>query len=464
MNYELPNAVEMEKFVLSALLLKKGEIVSEVAAILTADDFYRGEHKVIYEKILELHNEGIVPNLLSLIEKLHRAGVLEKMDLRAVMNLGDIAHTTAYVTEYAKVIKEKAILREMVYAGEEIKDNALKDISDFSDVLEKFNEKIDLIQRLITPPKSYNTRDYFNRGGEFETRQKNISKYYNRKTGFDNLDENQIFSPGLYVMGGVPAAGKTTFCWQLLEQLAAKDEKCVYASYEMSAFELFSKTISREYCSRYHRNNPANCDFSAADIRRGAFSQNLNDLMVSLEEFKEGRGDLTILEETNKDIDALLLDLRQFCKGGKAPVICIDYLQIIPHDKDSAKIAVDDIVRKLKGFQRETNATVIVISSFNRMNYTQAVSFESFKESGNIEYSADVVWGLQFEGVNDKESLETAKKQNPRYVQLRCLKNRQGSNYNCNFLYYPRSDWFVPCGNFLDVGSYSDENHAPRSY
>ncbi|MBQ3451720.1 MAG: hypothetical protein IJG32_05610 [Selenomonadaceae bacterium] len=73
---------------------------------------------------------------------------------------------------------------------------------------------------------------------------------------------------------------------------------------------------------------------------------------------------------------------------------------------------INEIVRKLKNFRRETSATFIVISSFNRQNYGQQVAFESFKESGNIEYSADVVWGLQLYAT--RELKEGATNQNQR--------------------------------------------------
>ena len=137
-------------------------------------------------------------------------------------------------------------------------------------------------------------------------------------------------------------------------------------------------------------------------------------------------------------------------------MIVLDYLQIVPikSKETTAKQAIDEIVRKLKNFQRETGTTFIVISSLNRANYTQQVAFESFKESGNIEYSADVVWGLQFYATRElkegalsigREVISKAKEANPRQVELKCLKNRQGRNYSCFFEYDPAVDTFEVC-------------------
>ena len=73
-----------------------------------------------------------------------------------------------------------------------------------------------------------------------------MKEYGKRETGYANIDAEQIFTPELYVLGGLPTLGKTTFAWQLLEQLARRGEKCIYCSYEMSEFELFTKSLMRD--------------------------------------------------------------------------------------------------------------------------------------------------------------------------------------------------------------------------
>ena len=216
----------------------------------------------------------------------------------------------------------------------------------------------------------------------------NMKRYANRSTGFNNIDDNQFFSPGLYVIGATPAAGKTTFCWQLLEQLANNSEKCIYCSYEMSSLELFTKTAARNLFLRDNKTS-----LTSSQIRRGGTSKLLDDIFIEL---ANSNANLSVLELQDESVDDLLKLLKSLCQEAeKAPVVCIDYLQIIPHSKDNIKAGIDDTVRKLKKFQRDTNTTFIVISSFNRTNYSQSVALESFKESGNIEYTADVVWGLQ---------------------------------------------------------------------
>ena len=281
----------------------------------------------------------------------------------------------------------------------------------------------------------------------FDAEIEENKKFAERQTGFSNIDEHQIFSAGLYVLGATPACGKTTFAWQLLNQLVERGETCIYCSYEISKLELATKTIAAQL---FHRNQFTT--ITAAEIRRGASNNDLKEISDNL---KKSTAKIGVLELTDETIDELLKFLRQFCASAdKPPVVCLDYLQIVPSSGDTAKQTIDDTVRKLKVFQRETGTTFIVISSFNRTNYQSVVAFESFKESGNIEYSADVLWALQLYVVNNfkiatdvktiREKVDAAKKQQPRQIQLKCLKNRSGNNYDCFFNYFSAHDFFEP--------------------
>ena len=105
---------------------------------------------------------------------------------------------------------------------------------------------------------------------------------------------------------------------------------------------------------------------------------------------------------------------------------------------------------------RALDLPIFVISSLNRSNYLTPVDFEAFKESGGIEYTADVVWGLQLDVMNDpifdkekgvkekREKVRDAKAAIPREIELVCLKNRYGRSYNVHFRYYPQYDLFRP--------------------
>lgn len=277
--------------------------------------------------------------------------------------------------------------------------------------------------------ESTNFAEYFARAYYDDAAR--ADKYSERKTGFDNLDAAQIFMPGVYVLGALPATGKTTFAWQLLEQLARRGEFCFYVTYEQSRFELYRKSISREMFKR-------NFAIGKEQLAKKFSELSLNLRVLSL--------------SSNIGVDVLIDRLKPMvAAANQPPVICMDYLQIIPPSKGltgtSTKERVDDSVRRLKDFQRETDATLIVISSFNRENYYQSASFLAFKETGGIEFTADVVWALQNGGSDDEADRATVTKigkQNVRTIRLSCLKNRNGGLYDCYFRYRAAHDCFEP--------------------
>ena len=454
---EFPEAIEMEKQLLSAMFMKDGLVVPEVASIIEADDLYRVEHRLVFQAILRLYAKRLPIDYLAVEEELRKSGDFGKIEHRYLLSLIDSTFTTARAEYHANIIKEKSNLRKLIELSDVLQDEAERGEKSFADIIAYAESRLSSWSRSALPSKSSHIADYF--ANHLKADIDSLKNYSSRLTSFKNIDEQQFFSPGLYVIGATPAAGKTTFCWQLLEQLAENGEDCIYCSYEMSKLELFTKTASRRLFL-----NDKQTTLTAADIRRGSWSAQLDNV---ISEVANSKTNLQVLEMQDESIDELLIRLKPLCFDKQnAPIICLDYLQIVPSSKESTKLGVDDSVRKLKKFQRDTNSTFIVISSFNRANYTQGVSFESFKESGNIEYTADVVWALQLFVLNSinpnniadsRKKIDVAKKQQPRQIQLKCLKNRQGTNYDCFFNYFSAHDYFEPCDKFTENNSKSSE-------
>ena len=454
---EFPEAIEMEKQLLSAMFMKEGIVIPEVSAIIDADDLYRVEHRLVFQAILRLYSKKLPIDYLAVEEELRKGGDFGKIEHHYLLSLIDATFTTARAEYHAAIIKEKANLRKLIELSDVIIDEAERGEKSFAEIIAYAQNHLSSWNHSALPSKSSNIADYF--ANHLKADIDSLKNYTNRLTGFKNIDDQQFFSPGLYVIGATPAAGKTTFCWQLLEQLAECGEECIYCSYEMSKLELFTKTAARRLFLKDKQTS-----LTAAEIRRGSWSAQLDNV---ISEVANSKTNLQVLELQDESIDELLIRLKPLCFDKQnAPVICLDYLQIVPSSKESTKLGVDDSVRKLKKFQRDTNSTFIVISSFNRANYTQGVSFESFKESGNIEYTADVVWALQLNILNfinpsniadSRKKIDDAKKKQPRQIQLKCLKNRQGTNYDCFFNYFSAHDYFEPCEKFVDSNSASSK-------
>jgi len=281
-----------------------------------------------------------------------------------------------------------------------------------------------------------------------------FKSYKDRKTGFNNLDElTGGLYPGLYVVGAISSLGKTTFVHQLGDQLAEQGDHVLFFSLEQSRLEMVTKSLSR-ITARHNKNTAV----SAIKIRGGKLTP---EVIAAAEEYNKIAGRVSVIEcNFDTNIYYIIEYTKAYIETYKVkPVVIVDYLQIIPptDPRQSDKEKVDNIVRGLKKLQSENDLVLFVISSINRQNYLTPIDFESFKESGGIEYTADVVWGLQLQILNDdifngekkikekREKVRIAKKAIPREIELVCLKNRYGvSSYSCGFKYDPRFDLFEP--------------------
>jgi replicative DNA helicase len=280
------------------------------------------------------------------------------------------------------------------------------------------------------------------------------------ETGYPNLDEQAGgLYPGLYVVAAISSLGKTTFCLQAAEQIAEDGKDVIFFSLEQSRLELVTKGIAR----RTAQNNLQNA-VTSLQIRKGYLPA---QVLKAADEYREKVGNRLSIVEGNFacNIGYIRDYTRDYINNNQVrPVVFVDYLQILqPTEENRAGIkeTVDKAVTELKRMSRELNIPVIVISSVNRANYLTPVDFESLKESGGIEYTADVIYGLQLQCLNDdlfqqekkltekRKKIKEAKATNPRKIELVCLKNRYGiANFSCYFKYTPAYDLFEECGDY----------------
>lgn len=288
-----------------------------------------------------------------------------------------------------------------------------------------------------------------------------IERFKNdKKTGFTNLDEQAggLYS-GLYVLAAISSLGKTSFALQLSDQLAERGNDVIFFSLEQSRLELVSKSIARRTAQKDREKA-----VTSLSIRKGYLPRQVLD---AAQEYKAAVADRISIVEGNFACNISFIGdyIRQYIRrNGTRPIVIIDYLQILQPAEDSkrqtVKETVDNTVTELKRISRELDLTVIVVSSVNRANYLTPIDFESLKESGGIEFTADVVWGLQLQCLNDglfdkqnnikerRERIKKAKAADPRKIELCCLKNRYGiANYSCYFNYYPANDLFTECSS-----------------
>ncbi len=249
------------------------------------------------------------------------------------------------------------------------------------------------------------------------------------------------FYPGLYVLGSVTSLGKSALALQLADRVAADGHNVLFFSLEMSRYEMVCRSLAREVFLRDPKNS-----INTGRILRGEEHLQIHD---ALDYYKENVApDISIIESNfDTDIENLRIMIKeQTFRSGKPPVVFVDYLQVLrPLDmRMTEKQSVDYNVVELKRLSRDLDIPVIAVSSFNRMSYNGPAVFEAFKESGSVEYTADVVLAMQLRGKKEKDSAEDLKNREPRPLELVILKNRRGRAYEVIPLdYWPKYNYFM---------------------
>lgn len=275
-------------------------------------------------------------------------------------------------------------------------------------------------------------------------------------TGFNTLDtalDGGLYE-GLYIVGAISSLGKTTLITQIADQIAQAGHDVLIFSLEMARAEIMAKSISRHTLQQVLNNGG---EIRNAKTTRGIttgkryenYSKTEKELIQNAIIDYSKYAEHIYISEGIGNIGAE--QIRETVKQhilftGNTPVVVIDYLQILAPYSERAtdKQNTDKAVMELKRISRDYKTPVIGISSFNRANYSVAVSMEAFKESGAIEYSSDVLFGLQLKGAGEKDfDANEAKKKSPREIELVILKNRNGSTGNkLSFKYYPLFNYF----------------------
>lgn len=282
-------------------------------------------------------------------------------------------------------------------------------------------------------------------------------------TGFKGIDEalDGGLYEGLYIVGAISSLGKTTLITQIADQVAEAGHDVLIFSLEMARTEIMAKSISRNTIKEVVENggevkNAKTARGITAGSRYESYSNTEKDLIKkAVTRYGEYANHIYITEGVG-DVGAQ--QIRETVEKhvqytGNTPLVIIDYLQILApyNDRATDKQNTDKAVMELKRISRDFKTPVIGISSFNRDNYNNPVSMQSFKESGAIEYSSDILIGLQLKGAGTKDP-ETnksfdpteAKKKNPREIELVVLKNRNGqTGTKIDLLFYPLFNYFT---------------------
>lgn len=263
-------------------------------------------------------------------------------------------------------------------------------------------------------------------------------------TGFPRLDAllGGGLAPGLTVLGGSPGLGKSTFALQAAEHIAGAGQDVLYFSLEMSGERLAAKALSRRIFLSGGRVTADQLTGGGAPLSAGQ-----RDLVARARAVPAGEEHLFLIEDplSAPELAAAARDFGE--ERGSAPLVVVDYLQILPGGdlrSRNEKQMVEESLKHMTALAR-AGLPVLLISSLNRSGYYSAMQPDAFKETGGIEYSADVLLGLQFCACHGKAGwdINAEKNKSPRDVEVSVLKQRYGSSGGAvRFQYYAAYDYF----------------------
>ena len=438
-----PQNNEAEQSLLGCLMLDK-EAIAKVVDLINPEDFYKSVHQDIYQVMTDLYEKSEPIDILSISSKLKERNKLENIGGSAYLtSLINTVPTATNISHYAKIVRQKKILRDLISASEEIGLSAFDETEEVDILLDKAEKTVFGIgQRSLTQtflPIKDILSDTFERLDELS---KNSGKLRGVPTSFIDLDKilGGLQKSDLVILAARPSMGKTSLALDIARNVAVLENQPVgLFSLEMSKDQLADRLLAS--LANINLWNLRNGKLTSDDYSR------LQHAMGSLSEaplYIDDAGSVNILQ-----IRAMARRL-QASKG--LSLIVIDYLQLMePMNRFASPVQqVTENSRALKMLAKELNIPVLVLSQLSRAVEQRTPSIpklSDLRESGAIEQDADVVMMIYREDKNTENSL------NPNIAKILIEKHRNGPTGGVDLFF---DEHRVSFRN-LDKGEYTPE-------
>lgn len=396
----LPHSIEAEQSVVGAMIMDREAIVV-ASELITGDDFYNKQYGILFEAMVELHDEGSPVDLVTLQNRLREKDVPPEISsLEFVRELITAVPTSANIKYYANIVAEKSTLRKLIRLNEEIANTCYAGKEPLEVILEETEKKVfNLVQRRNTEEFVPIRQVVMNAIEKIELAAKNKGAVTGIPTGFLDLDYRTAgMQPSdLVLIAARPSMGKTAFVLNIAQHVAFKENQTVAIfSLEMSKEQLVNRLFSLE--SRV----------DAQHLRTGSLSD------AEWESLIESAG---VIGKSNLIIDDTpgisIAELRSKCRKYKLEhdlkMIIIDYLQLMSGSgrSDSRQQEISDISRSLKALARELSVPVMALSQLSRaveQRPDHRPMLSDLRESGAIEQDADVVMFIYRDDYYNKDT------------------------------------------------------------
>lgn len=386
----MPHSIEAEQSVIGSMIMDR-EAIQIASDILTAEDFYQKQYGMLFQAMTDIQGEGRPVDLVTLQERLKAMEAPPEISsLEFVRELMTAVPTSANVKSYAGIVKEKAILRNVIRANEEITNECYLGKQSADAILEETEKKLfRLLQSRgaeeITPIKDV-VMEAINR---IELAARQSGNVTGVPTGYTDLDYRTagLQPSDMILIAARPSMGKTAFVLNLAAYSACRKHiPTAIFSLEMSKVQLMNRFLAME------------SGVSAQNMRTGSLSDSEWEKLV------EGAailGDSSLIIDDTPGIS--ISDLRSKCRRIKLEqdlgLIIIDYIQLMTTNTraESRQQEVSEISRALKALARELNVPVVACSQLSRaveQRPDHRPMLSDLRESGAIEQDADVVMFL----------------------------------------------------------------------
>lgn len=397
-----PQNIEAEQAVLGAMLIKK-EAVIEAMEILRPEDFYRDAHRVVFEAIMAVFRNDSAVDMITVTEQLKKSDLLDKAGgVAGVTALANAVPTAANVVYHAKIVREKAELRELINAGSEITGWAFEDSDDVDAVMDKAEK------RILEVTARENSADFTSMKDivisvfkQIEERSTNKGGLTGVASGFTDLDRlTSGFQPSdLILVAARPSMGKTAFTLNIASYVAVHlDKPVAFFSLEMSKEQLAQRMLCSE--GGIDSQRLRNGDMKDEDWEHVIAAA---DRLTYAPVFIDDTPGITVMELRSK--------ARRIKAEHGLSMVIIDYLQLMSgkgsKNGDNRQQEISEISRSLKALARELKVPVIALSQLSRSVESRQVKrpmLSDLRESGSLEQDADIVMFLYREDYYDKET------------------------------------------------------------
>lgn len=400
-----PHSVEAEQAVLGGIFFSP-EAFNKVAELIRPDDFYRGAHSHIYEAMTELYNKGEPIDIITVSEMLHDKETLDAAGGRPyLMDLAMSVSTAENITYWGKIIRNKALLRQLITAGNEIATTSYES-TDAEEAIDYAQQSIFNIAQHGMPNDLTHIKDILpDSFDQIEERCSNPGSLMGVSTGFYDLDTytSGLQKSDLLILAARPSMGKTAFCLNIATHVALREQKPVLIfSLEMGKEQLVLRMLCGE------------AEIDAQKIRTGTMTeQDFGKLTQAM-----GRlGDAPIYIDDTPGLSVMEMRAKarkiQMDVGGDLGLIVIDYLQLMSGSSggsgggENRTQEISAISRGLKGLARELKVPVIALSQLSRAvesRQDKKPMLSDLRESGSIEQDADLVMFIYRDEYYNKDS------------------------------------------------------------